>query len=601
MSTRYTHEERADTLQAQLSGQASAKTKSNKAVAPSTLFTATLHAVSRRSQGRDLSSLERQLVDALEVYANPSEMIKYGEIYRENKATALSLGNTIFSASVLEMDESTPYTDEDLIRDARAALPEILANPANSIVDISSVADGYYVERKYANDDDGTTPVGGSGGGVTVFTSGPEEEKYEPKEITAENLDARAIELTSTTNLYQISMNRFKCLQAQSDSVFGSRNEIFWAIASGADSGAQKSFKTGEYGSVSTGTQVPFSGVDFFIGDIQNHLAGHIECWEADDSSSNWYDEMNKALKSMAGFASSMEYPFAPFQTRFFNQQMPTSQNPTVDAAVNAAEADDWGDATGGTGTGAAILALTALFATLLGDLTMFIKNDDDFIQKHDIAFTKAALDSIISTKPNGELSLVFDGGIQGKHEWQNGTWWAPVPTPSGNSPHGMSIADYHGNLVGVFRESGNAVKWTVLSGSTWSIPKAMNITSLSRPALATHADRLWCMYRDTSDKIQLISTGSDLNSWTTPAHISPGAVTPDGPALASYKGKLHSIVRGTTDRVYWSWSDASGGGWVGYRTFNGASITASPSLCVYQDRLQLALRGNNNELRGLR
>lgn len=160
-----------------------------------------------------------------------------------------------------------------------------------------------------------------------------------------------------------------------------------------------------------------------------------------------------------------------------------------------------------------------------------------------------------------------------------------------------MSIADHHGNLVGVFRESGNAVKWTMFSGTTWSIPKAINITSLSRPALATHADRLWCMYRDTSNAIRLTSAGSDLNSWTASVVISPGAATPDGPALASYKGRLRSIVRGTDNRVYWSWSNESGGGWVGYRTFGGASITASPSLCVYQDRLQLALRGSNNQL----
>ncbi|KAB8292493.1 hypothetical protein EYC80_008204 [Monilinia laxa] len=97
-------------------------------------------------------------------------------------------------------------------------------------MEISSVANDDSVEDY---DDSGTVSIGYPGGGATLFTSGQSKKN---------------------------------------------------AVTPGTDSATEKSFKTREYGSIVDGTQVTFSGVDFFFGDVMNRVAGHIECWEADDS-----------------------------------------------------------------------------------------------------------------------------------------------------------------------------------------------------------------------------------------------------------------------------------------------------------------------------
>ncbi|PQE22397.1 hypothetical protein CJF32_00009352 [Rutstroemia sp. NJR-2017a WRK4] len=73
--------------------------------------------------------------------------------------------------------------------------------------------------------------------------------------------------------LYFLKVDHFMCHRKQNDSIFGPRNEVYWSFAAGTDGGAQKSFKTGEYGEVESG-DVRQMNIDFFEGVVHGHLGG---------------------------------------------------------------------------------------------------------------------------------------------------------------------------------------------------------------------------------------------------------------------------------------------------------------------------------------
>lgn len=99
-----------------------------------------------------------------------------------------------------------------------------LSNPSSAIVEISSVAHEDLVEK---HDDSDIASLGYPGGGATVFTCGPGQEKFEPKKanldedmnfvapgLTAQLLDlqSRVDDIYSRSNLDRKSMDHSRCL-----------------------------------------------------------------------------------------------------------------------------------------------------------------------------------------------------------------------------------------------------------------------------------------------------------------------------------------------------------------------------------------------------
>ncbi|TGO08041.1 hypothetical protein BTUL_0229g00080 [Botrytis tulipae] len=329
-----THEERVAELRARLSGQVPNRTsRRNNRVAftrPNPMLTAALHAASREVDGVELSPVEVRLVQMLTIFATDQEVAEYGKIYTETKGQAGkgTLSGTIFSGVALNMNADTPYTDDDMIADARAMTGDLLAMPENKI--------------------------------LRVYGSAQWSRK-------------------------------------QNDSAFGPKNEIYWAVASGSDRQSQKYFKTPEYGSVESGSQRTL-GQEYFKGGVEEFLAGHIECWEADDSGSGFYRKLVETLGKISEWC--------------------------IDAAVKANATDDWGDEYGSTGKAAAIMALVGICAGLVSALLDWLTNDDDLVFRREIAFTNSAL--IAWKGANKEMSFIFDGGSQGKHElWM--TCYQPI------------------------------------------------------------------------------------------------------------------------------------------------------------------------------
>ncbi|KAA8568287.1 hypothetical protein EYC84_007323 [Monilinia fructicola] len=508
-----TSKERAAALRARLSGNAPSRiSRSRVNLSSDPMFTATLHAAARSAKGMELSSLEERLVNALKVYATDEEVAEYGQIYTEMKSETRSLsGNSGALGGIsLKLDEDTPYTEADMIKDAQNSQDEILARPENKFIDIDAVD---------AVNEDGCV----------------DDEQY----------SAALLEADSNFNVSNATENN--------PTLFLDRRMKFIGLwQQRADGHDKNSFKTGEYGSIETGTVRSMGGLEYWTGSVQAHFAGHIECWEADDSDDgSLYNRMIRGLRDVAQYA--------------------------IDAAVQATEAGDNGeggwrkDDKGETGTGAAIMALSGLDAW--------------------------------TRRPSRELSFMFDGGSEGKHElWisctpiprpdgslqalrsTNGGTWRIATPPTGSSPHGMSMVNHRGELIGVFRKSDNTMLWSKWSKSTgrWSAPIVINngARSTHRPALCTFNNKSWCMYRNTNGHIYIMST-DNYTTWSSPINAGGGGLTSDGPSICGHNGKLYSVIRGNDNRTYWQ-DSSNGTSWSGYKQFSGNATIGSPSLCVH-------------------
>ncbi|KAF7952695.1 hypothetical protein EAE96_005926 [Botrytis aclada] len=295
-------------------------------------------------------------------------------MYAETKAQAGkgTFSSTIFSGAALDMNADTPYTDKDMIADARAMTADLLAMPENKIIDITTI------DTECSDSVEYIEALTGAGSGITVL-SGPKTEEN--------SLESNSV--TNCSNYFTIRLSRFKCHRKQSDSFTGPRNEIYWAVACGSDKRIKKSFKTGEYGSINSGDTRNMD-LEYFKVEVEEFLAGHIECWEADDGGNSFYNRMVQTLKDISDFS--------------------------IEAAVNANAADDWGDEYGSTGKAAAILTLVGICGRLVTALLEWLTNDDDLVFRREIAFTQSVL-LAWKQRPNPDLSFMFDGGSEGKHE----------------------------------------------------------------------------------------------------------------------------------------------------------------------------------------
>ncbi|TGO84792.1 hypothetical protein BPOR_0465g00060 [Botrytis porri] len=372
MGTLTTPAERAEELRARLSGQAfnrsSRRTTRQNSTLSNPMFTAALHATPRDARGAELSPIEARLVRMLKIFATDEEVAEYGNMYTKNKAQAGkgTLSGTIFSGVSLNMDEDTPYNKVDMVADAKAMTGDFLTMPENKIIDITTI------DAECADNPEYMEALTGAGSGITVLVAPKlEEEEKKPMQDDEEgqssttSISPNSDAVANTVSDYRLVLERFKCHREQHDGFASTRNEIYWALASGSDVRYKQNFKTGEYGAVESGN-VRQMGLTYFEGAVEEHFAGHIECWEADDSGDSFYNRMVQTLKDILDFS--------------------------IEAAVNATAADDWGDECGSTGKGAAILALIGTCGRLVAALLEWLTNDDDLVFRRVFAFTEPAL-----------------------------------------------------------------------------------------------------------------------------------------------------------------------------------------------------------------
>ncbi|KAL4885764.1 hypothetical protein BJY04DRAFT_213965 [Aspergillus karnatakaensis] len=305
-------------------------------------------------RGRTLPPQET-LLGFLKGLTDDEEIAEFGRIFKNSKTGRFS-GAHMFPASVATLDDDKPYTQEDLIRDAEEFGEELAALPQNRLVDVSNLE----------NLDDIDSPehveaMLEAGGGVTVLGS--------PNPVPQ-----------SSTLHYNIKLSHFECIKESGEV---GKDEIYWALAVGADEGAQTKRTTNTH-AVKTGWRKDFSFLDrsFFSGQVQNYIIAHIECWEADHSNSAWYDKM---LETMAAVGMAcVKY-----------------------AAMSAS-----------TGWGPAVLAVAGFAAQAIAVFLDIFRNKDDLVFKREFHLDRSALDKMRST------GFDFNGG-RGGHQrlWLKKVW----------------------------------------------------------------------------------------------------------------------------------------------------------------------------------
>ncbi|MFJ8469990.1 sialidase family protein [Streptomyces swartbergensis] len=223
-----------------------------------------------------------------------------------------------------------------------------------------------------------------------------------------------------------------------------------------------------------------------------------------------------------------------------------------VDAAVDISEHGDSQEA--------GLAVIVALVAALLGALLAWLINDDDLIGERTIAFDRAAL----AAQPNSEGQWNFQGS--GGH--------------------------YQLHL----RHENPALKYTKLTGSTWSTPAPVaDRLSAVGPGAAVHGGdgKLYCTFRGLGNT-NLYVTALTGTSWSQAARLS-NCNSLDAPALAYYNGKLYCAFRGANGdtNLYYSVFDA--GRWSNATKFSAHTSAAGPALAVHNNRLYCMHRGGGN------
>ncbi|TGO45415.1 hypothetical protein BCON_0395g00040 [Botryotinia convoluta] len=116
--------------------------------------------------------MEARLIRMLKTFATNEEVAEYGKMYIETKAQVGkgTLSGTIFSDVSINMDGDTPYTEVDMVADAKAMTGDFLAMPENKIIDITTI------DTECADNPEYMEALTGAGSGITVLSAPKVEE-----------------------------------------------------------------------------------------------------------------------------------------------------------------------------------------------------------------------------------------------------------------------------------------------------------------------------------------------------------------------------------------------------------------------------------------
>ncbi|KAK6609655.1 hypothetical protein H4I96_03586 [Botrytis cinerea] len=133
----------------------------------------------------------------------------------------------LFSVVSLNLDGDTPYTDNDIVANAKAMTSDFFAIPENKIIDITTI------DTECTDSSEYIKALTKAGSGITMLSAPKvEEEEAEPiqdeKEGASTALNSPKPNATiNTVSEYRLTLQRFKCHHKQNDAVGAGRNEIY--------------------------------------------------------------------------------------------------------------------------------------------------------------------------------------------------------------------------------------------------------------------------------------------------------------------------------------------------------------------------------------
>ncbi|KAE8317704.1 hypothetical protein BDV41DRAFT_561238 [Aspergillus transmontanensis] len=564
-----------------------------------------LHAIVRKNKGQSLTSIEKVLYDAITTGSGTSEINEYGNVFKEAKENHRTGGVAFFPQQIVDASEDKAYTMEAMVSDIVTMLPDIQDQPNNKVQEFNNFLGGR------VDSDDYTAALGMAGGGTAVHfdTSNPsnmtapraafasDDTLVAPNEALALS-ENRVEPAANGTKRIRLVMTRFKCHKRSSE---WGKDEIYWTRSAVSDTGDKFSGDpiTREYGSIRSGDLRQMdAGTVLFDGQVQDALAIFIQCWEADNSSTKWYEDLRKAMDAISkGFKAWLEQygqVIAEFQ-----KQLPIVGNAYKILGY--------------------ISTATQIFAWLLDKF----RNHDDLVAERTIAFSQQALTWFLEF-PNCEASFMFDGGKGGKHElWirreygfdpndtsigslktmtgypGNYSIQSSVPGP-GRSFWGMSLVDYKGELWSFFSRSHNSLLcysiWNSETGWGAMIEITGNYTN-AKPAVATLDDTVHVLYKGGDGRLLHVEYLPKNRTWTRAVPVGSGTATAYSGALAGFDDMLVSVHRGNDQRLYCTvkWSGQNWQDWTKMYSPAGADYKLAPALCSHGGTLYVWACINRN------
>ncbi|MFF3863306.1 hypothetical protein [Streptomyces sp. NPDC002209] len=311
------------------------------------LYAAMLHAAARLDAGGELTELEASLVGTMTQVLPEEEARELGRVYEEE--TSAPGAPQLFPDSLTRRPVTKGYTSEDLMADLAAFQDEIAAQPNVNIIDLDAPEGGE------GDSDAFVQAMSDYGYGATLVTASGHQDAWESRSLIP----------------FRLVPSKMYCVNEDNHEISGS-DEIYWALAAGADGGEKKSSVTRTYGDVDRGeTHILDMDHILYDGPVDKVLACNIECWEADEGVSD------QLVPSLTGISNRLK-----------------------------GLADDLGNLPGkGNQYTSMYMAGASAIADLIASIIGWLA--DDFVAERTIEFDRAAM-AALEAAPGREMSLDF-------------------------------------------------------------------------------------------------------------------------------------------------------------------------------------------------
>ncbi|KAJ5352262.1 hypothetical protein N7452_001236 [Penicillium brevicompactum] len=380
-STEITPEERRARLEEFLSGTSPNKAKSKGAISESLLTGVAFNVAHRHAQGKTLSPMENNLWSMLRCFVDSdAEAHEFGTMFSKAKQRmSKDASSTIFPQQVLDLTSEDAYTSENFHQDVKALGSEIAAQPNYKVVNLAQE------KREDVENEDYLKAMEEAGGGVTVY------DYSEPNSATAEEQkgsDGQKTDSNTAGTSLRLHLNKMKCLVSKGDQG-GGKQEIYFSTSASAENRGNFPLISEELGSIVTGSERDFRRPPWqtriFEGYVHECLTFHIECYEADQSNSRWYDGLMNIMRDLSFYC--------------------------FEAAIQ------W--SAGGVDLRERLIqAILGSAFRLVSDLMRAFRNNDDFVQRRSIGLTTSALNRFFPQVGSSEWWDFNNSGVGKYRLW---------------------------------------------------------------------------------------------------------------------------------------------------------------------------------------
>jgi hypothetical protein len=242
------------------------------------LLGVTLNSFAKLADGAQLTDLEQSIVTAFRQNGFSDEEIKQqGQL---DKRIPQQVRAEIFPTRFARLDPSKSYSFEDLRRDAPDIVDAILERPNVTRVDVQAIHAGNLELRDF-----------------------PLVDRSVLREHASEMLVAIAPNVTPPNPTFTIKATSFKCIDRQTDSIFGPSNEPYWIFGS-LGGGTTVTTRSQIFGDVDNGESRTFASNEGCIWG-QNCAAQDLPDGEIGSLVSLWEHDEGNVEKIRAGVAAA--------------------------------------------------------------------------------------------------------------------------------------------------------------------------------------------------------------------------------------------------------------------------------------------------------